>query len=130
MRPTSESARLRKLLLLCAALLLGGWAYALFCRLTGWGIPCLFRLVTGWQCPGCGVSRMCLSLLRGDLRAAWRYNAAILCLLPALLALGGNLAFRYVRFGSLRPSRWADVLIWLMVAVLLVFGLCRNLEAL
>lgn len=108
---------------------MGGCAYALFCRLTGFGIPCVFHRITGWQCPGCGVSRMCLSLLHGDLRAAWHYNAAILCLLPVFALIFGNIAVRYVRSGKARPDPWANVLLWLCAAALLVFGVLRNVFA-
>ena len=56
--------RLKTLLCLCAALLLGGCAYAMLCAHLGYGVPCLFHSITGLQCPGCGVSRMFLCLLR------------------------------------------------------------------
>ena len=112
--------------MLCAALLTGGCAYAVFCAYWG-GLPCLFRTLTGWQCPGCGVTRMCLSLLRGDFAAAWQYNAAILCLLPPGAAVAADVAVRYVREGTQQPHRWARYLLWLMIAALLAFGVLRNL---
>ena len=81
--------RLNKCILISAVTLCVGCAYALFCRLTGLGIPCLFHLATGLNCPGCGVSRMLLSLLRLDFPAAFHYNAVLFCLLPVLLGLFG-----------------------------------------
>lgn len=119
--------RVRKLCFLCSGLLLAGCAYALVCSKIGVGLPCVFHLITGLQCPGCGVTRMCLSLLRGDFAAAWQYNAAILCLFPLGAVVAANVAVRYVRIGTLRPSRWANALLWCMIAVLLVFGVVRNL---
>ena len=119
--------RLKTLVCLCAALLLGGCAYAMLCARLGYGIPCLFHWITGLQCPGCGVSRMFLCLLRLDLAGAWRYNPAVLCLLPAGLAVGADWAVRYVRTGSKRLAPWANWLVWGMIAVLLIFGIMRNL---
>lgn len=37
-------------------------------------ISCLFRRWTGIPCPGCGLTRACLAILRGDWGAAFRYH--------------------------------------------------------
>ena len=56
------------------AMTVGGLLYfALACR----GVdlmPCPFLKVTGLPCPGCGMTRSCLALLRGDLAETWRLN--------------------------------------------------------
>ena len=119
--------RLYKTIFLCAALLAGGCAYALFVQFTDWGIPCLFHTLTGLQCPGCGVSRMLLSLLQLDFAAAWHYHPLLLCLLPAGLFLGAQAAVSYVRLGCVPQRRWRTVCIWSMIVLLLIFGIIRNL---
>ena len=48
---------------------------------------CLFRTLTGWDCPGCGSQRMIHALLHGNLRDAWHYNAFLLLTLPGILFL-------------------------------------------
>lgn len=118
----------RNELLRRAGLVLGiGLAYALFCGLTGWYLPCPFHAVTGLWCPGCGVSRMCMALLRLDLPAAWRWNPALMVLTVPLGILLARLAGAYVRQGRTRPT-WAEqAVIWAMAAFLLVFGVLRNL---
>lgn len=45
---------------------------------------CLFKLTTGWDCPGCGMTRAVWSALHGDLRAAVRYNRMVVLVLPVL----------------------------------------------
>lgn len=35
---------------------------------------CIIRRVTGFPCPGCGMTRAVLSLLRGDIRTAFAYH--------------------------------------------------------
>lgn len=122
----NKRQRLLRLLLTLAALAAAGLGYALVFRRFG-GIPCLFRKVTGLLCPGCGVSHMCVSLLEGDLASAWRYNPALLCISPMFAALCADIAVRYVREGDMRPHKWANVLLWIMIVVLLLFGLARNL---
>ena len=119
--------RLRRLLGGGGLLLAAGLAYALWVRATGLALPCPFRAVTGFQCPGCGVTRLCLSLLRGDLPGAWRANPALLLLLPVLAALGVRLAARYVREGRAVPTRGETALVWAMIALLAVWGIARNL---
>lgn len=114
------------MILLGAALLLGGCTYAFLCRLLGFGLPCPIRIVTGLKCPGCGISRMCLRLLEGDLRGTWAANPAILCLLPLGAAVGMDVTVRYVRTGKALPGRWANVALLIMIAVLLAFGVWRN----
>ena len=45
--------------------------------------PCAFRSLTGWWCPGCGLTRATHQLMHGDVLAALRYNA----LMPLVLTL-------------------------------------------
>lgn len=123
----TSSKRAAKLLA-GAGLILGiGLAYAFFCSATGLAVPCPFRALTGLYCPGCGVTRMCLALLRLDFAGAWAANPVLLCLLPALALVLGTQALHWVKTGRTRPSRWQGALIWGMVAVLLIFGVVRNL---
>ena len=49
--------------------------------------PCLFRNLAGWECPGCGMTRAVLSLLRGDLAAALHYNRMVVLVFPLLCCL-------------------------------------------
>jgi hypothetical protein len=53
-------------------------------------IPCIFNYATGMQCPGCGLTRASMAILRGDFPASFNYNqllfAAPLFLAAYLLA--------------------------------------------
>lgn len=127
---TTSKKRLFKLVL-WAGLILGiGLAYALFCRLTGLATPCPLHLATGLWCPGCGVTRMSLSLLRLDLMAAWRANPGLLLLSPVLALLGLRLAARYVRTGAVQLTGRENALVWCMAVLMLAYGVVRNLPAL
>lgn len=119
--------RLRKIMIGMSVCLLLGMLYALWLSLGGPGIPCIFHVLTGLDCPSCGVTHMCMALLRFDIAAAWHANAAILCLLPVLLLIAGSMIGRYVKTGETRPQRWVSILIWSTIIVLLLFGLARNL---
>lgn len=123
----TSSQRLRRLLAGLGLLLAAGGAYALWVSRTGLAIPCPFRAVTGWKCPGCGVTTLCLALLRLDLAAAWAANPVLLVLLPLIALLLIRMAAGYVRRGFWTPARWESALLWALVALLLVWGAARNL---
>lgn len=110
-----------------AGLLVMGAAVCVFLAQYGIGIPCMFHLVTGFYCPGCGVSRMGIALLHGDIRAAWHYNPVILSMLPLLFVLGCRFLTRYIKTGSMQAKKGENAIIYAMIAVLLVFGVLRNL---
>jgi len=46
---------------------------------------CLWSIVLGHSCPGCGITRACLALISGNLRAAWDFNPLIMIVAPVLL---------------------------------------------
>ena len=46
---------------------------------------CPFRLLTGWNCPGCGALRMIHDVLHGDLAAAVNDNVLLLVGIPVLV---------------------------------------------
>ena len=46
---------------------------------------CIVYTITGFRCPGCGSQRVIHSLLHGDIRAAWGYNAFMVCILPVFI---------------------------------------------
>ncbi len=122
-----SKARLVRLLAWTGALLGGGLAYAALVRGTGWAVPCPFNTLTGLSCPGCGVTRMCLALLRLDFAGAWAANPGLMLALPALAVLLGSMAWRYVRRGEKRPLPWQNALTWGLVGALVVYGVIRNI---
>lgn len=107
-------------------LLFAGLAYIVL-YLNGIQIPCIFHQLTGLYCPGCGISRMCISILRLDFLSALRYNSVIMFLLPVLLLMGMQLTVSYVKTGNKQLSKGQKVLVWIMSAILVLFGVIRNL---
>lgn len=119
--------RLTRLLIRTSWLIAAGLLYALICELFGRPlIPCPFYTVTGLYCPGCGVSRMCLSLLRLDIPAAFAANRLVFLLLPIGAVLALQMAVRYVRTGEQLPTRTQQHVLVCMCIALVVFGVLRN----
>lgn len=120
--------RLRRVIKGCVLLLLVGLAYGGLCMAVGRPlIPCPFYAITGWYCPGCGVSRMCLALLRLDFAAAFQANRLLFLLLPLFAVVAIAFAVTYVRKGRL-PDGPRLRLLWYGLAVVLIgYGVLRNL---
>ena len=127
LRTDSARARLLRLALWAFALISAGLLYALFIRATGLGIPCIFHTVTGLDCPGCGVSRMCLALLRLDFKTAWSSNPAVMALLPLFGAVAADMSVRYVRTGKAAEDGFCRAALIFSAAVLTLFGVLRNI---
>ena len=88
-------------------------------------LPCLFRELSGWYCPGCGTTRALHALAHGDLAGVWAMNP----LLPVLAVLLPAVIWR----GSGRRRAWAGSRQdWLVsarfwVGLIGVYWVARNL---
>jgi hypothetical protein len=69
---------------------------------TSIAIPCLFTLLTGHHCWGCGLSRALWSLVQGEFLAAYFYNPAIYLLLGFFIYRGIKLYLSVNQY--IRPS--------------------------
>ena len=108
-------------------ILIMGILYGLFVMHTGIGIPCIINLITGYKCPGCGVSRMCIALMRLDVNSAYNYNKVLFLLLPILLAVFTYQLYRYIRYNNTKLTKVQSAILYFVVALLVVWGIIRNL---
>jgi hypothetical protein len=106
---------------------LGVWLLRAFDPNTAgsWFPSCLFHDITGWYCPGCGITRALHALVHFDLWRALAMNPLLVLSLPllALMALQGALQRVLLPGGIARlafDGRW-----W--IGALLLFGIVRNL---
>jgi hypothetical protein len=141
-KPVSRLAQVRRITssrlaapIACGCCLAAGAVYVAAVNPEGRGgfLPCPFRSLTGWWCPGCGLTRAAHFLFRGDLTQALRYNLFVVVVLIAAVvswmmwmrrALSGNR-------GQPRPSREPrSGFSWITasaIAVAVAFALLRNL---
>lgn len=87
---------------------------------------CVFNMLTGWKCPGCGSQRMIHALLHGDLTDAWHHNAFFILLIPLLLLLGFAEILRKRIPGFYRRLHSPNIIISLL-GVTMLWWLLRNL---
>ena len=119
--------RIKRVTLWVVLFVLAGLLYALFVKIAGFGYPCFFHLITGLNCPGCGITRAAMCILNFDFIGAIKANAF---LIPIVLFVGW-IAFytlrRYIKTGVFRldsGSRAADII---FVVLLVAWGIVRNI---
>ncbi len=101
------------------------FVYILNYMLFGSGVPCIIHRLTNLYCPGCGVTRMFLSLLKGQFYQAFRYNAFVFILLIASIIYLFSECIYYIckkRFFSLSNGVYIA-----LVILSLSFGIIRNI---
>lgn len=88
------------------------------------GIPCVFYEITGLYCPGCGITRLCLSLFEGDVYQAFRYNPIIFIDLPiSFILFVLNIFFK----NNKNIKKITDVIIIFLATITIIFGVIRNI---
>jgi len=88
--------------------------------------PCPFHSITGVECPGCGMTRACIALARGDIGNALNYNPLSLGLV--LLAGGFALApHRIHRYWRRLPLNIRTLTGWSTFVLILGFWVHRIL---
>lgn len=122
--------RLLRVLAWAGAVGLAAGVYVLLIEHFGRGLYCPIWSLTGLYCPGCGVSRMCLRLLRLDLAGALRANGLLLVTTPLLGGLLLARLARYVGRGRRDTPRWEEWSWRSLAVVFVLYGLLRNLPAL
>ena len=108
-------------------ILLAGLAYYLFMELTKIRVPCVFYKLTGFYCPGCGITRAAESLLRFDLMGALGYNAGVVLMGPIWLFVLIKSTVFYIRYGKKDESKINKYLLIFTIVFLVVFCIFRNI---
>lgn len=92
-------------------------------------IPCIINSVFGIFCPGCGITRMFLSIIKLDFYQAFRYNIIVFLLLP-LFVFYGFLEFKNKQFNKkniLNSEKYK--FLWMIILIIVIlFGILRNFE--
>ena len=93
---------------------------------TGLFPVCLFRFLTGYQCPGCGSTRAMHQLLHGHVVAAFMLNPLFLLAIPFLLFALLRYSVVVMRGGVPRQNVLPASYIYGLFFVVLSFWIFRN----
>lgn len=63
-------------------------------------IPCFFKSTFGMECPGCGMQRAFIALLKGDLASSLQYHPALIPFVFTIVALLIQLKVKHIRGGT------------------------------
>jgi hypothetical protein len=86
---------------------------------------CPSKLLTGYDCPGCGTLSALHALLHGKIATAWGYNPALFFAIPAIIFFG---AASHYRQGSIAQRICTSKLTTRIILVAVVaWWICRNL---
>ncbi len=88
---------------------------------------CALKASTGFDCPGCGGLRAAHQLLHGQVRAAFALNPLLVVSLPLLGWILLQKIIPTTASRRLPPAAMRPVWVWLGAAVVVAFGVLRNL---
>jgi len=89
-------------------------------KVFGINIPCIFYKLTGLYCPGCGITRSLLALMKFDLYQAFRYNIIIYIITPVMVVQ------EIIRHRE--NKKLADLIIWACLILCAAFMILRNIQ--
>lgn len=102
-----------------------GLTYLFFVLLSGLRIPCVFFELTGLKCPGCGVTRMLVSVAWLDFADAFGYNPFLFTTGPLILIYLALSEARYVLYGNTKVGKWV-IFVWAELILAIAYGILRN----
>ena len=117
--------RMIKLVMSCTGLFCAGIFYAYYLIPRGVHIPCLFRELTGFRCPGCGITGACLSILHGHPLEAIPKNWGAALITPFVLLLLILQAKHYV--DGTQMKKWEKIMAIGCLLELLIWFILRNM---
>jgi hypothetical protein len=118
----------RSSVLVIWSLIIAGAAYLFFFEpgKTGFFPSCPFRLLTGFTCPGCGVTRALHQILHGHFYTAFTLNPLFLLAIPFLLFALLRYSAIVMRGGVPRPNALPAPFIYAIFFAILSFWIFRN----
>ncbi len=97
--------------------------YYFIYKYTSFAIECPFHFITGFYCPGCGITRMLFSLLRLDIYQAFRYNPMVFILL--VLYIIYYIIKNILKIKIVIPN----YVYYSIIGLLIVYAVLRNIPA-
>ena len=101
--------------------------YFVFGHFTHIYIPCVFHMITGLLCPGCGVSRMIISIFHGDFVSAYYYNRLIFISSPIFIILFIDYVIKTIMNKKPLYMKIPNIVYYIYLVLLIIFMILRNI---
>lgn len=93
------------------------------------GIPCIFYKITGYKCPGCGITRAIFSLLKGNIKNAIYYNKLLFIAGPFIIIY---IIYKfYIYIYDKKESKKAKIIIkyttYFLLLISILYSILRNI---
>ena len=92
-------------------------------------IPCLFYEITGYYCPGCGMSRALYALLQCHWYQAFCFNPLGLILFPFLLSY---VEYQLICWGFDKQDqitrKLPKYILYGLIVIVVLYGIMRNMD--
>lgn len=90
------------------------------------GFPCLFELLTGYYCPGCGGTRAAKFLLHGEIGKSFQYHPLVLYMaVVAVVEIGSYVLSRALKKPELFVERY-DKFLYIGIGIVAVNWIFKN----
>lgn len=90
------------------------------------GFKCVVHALFGIDCPGCGATRMAISILQLDFYQAFRYNTFMFLTLPFVMIIVLIQSYYYIVKNMI--LKYLDKLVIVYSILMLIFGIIRNIS--
>ena len=110
--------------IICIIIIIG---YLLLGNILHIYIPCFIHKLTGFYCPGCGVTRMLLSIIKFDFYKAYLYNKLLFILSPFALVLFLDYIYCIIKNKSPLYKKINNKVWYVLIVILIIYGILRNI---
>ncbi len=91
-------------------------------------IPCIFHRITGFYCPGCGITRSLYHLFTLNFYQSFRYNPLLFILYPILIPYCIYKIYVWLFNKDDNITKKIPNLIWIILVIaFLLYGILRNI---
>ena len=120
--------RLKKVVVIYIGLLLIFVTYYFLNKYTGFAIPCIFHEITGWDCPGCGITRCLFHLINLRISEAFKANPLVFIYLPFIVAYFIYQSYLYVYQKKDKILvKIPNYVMYIILVITIIYGIVRNI---
>lgn len=103
-------------------------SYYFLNKYLGFSIPCVFNLITGYKCPGCGITHLFFDLINLKIKDAFFDNPLVFIYLPFIISYFIYESYLYIYDKKDNIIKKIPNYVWIILVVItLIYGVIRNI---